>query len=41
MDLAMEAGSRLLWEVIVPVDQRRVEQDPLDSLVNVESLVWM
>jgi len=41
MDLAMETGSRLLRQVIVSVDQRRVEQDSLDSLVNVERLVWM
>lgn len=41
MDLAMEDGSRLLWQVIVAIDERRASQHSLDALVNIEALIWM
>lgn len=41
MNLAMKACPRLLWQVIVAVDERRPEKNPLDSLVDVKLLIGM
>ena len=39
VDFALEAASWLLWEVIVAIGERRVQQNPFDALVDVECLV--
>jgi hypothetical protein len=36
VDFALEAASWLLWEIIVAIGERSVQEDPFDSLVNVE-----
>lgn len=37
----METCTRLLWKIIVAIEQRSVLEHPLHPLVNGEELVWM
>jgi len=39
--LAVSYGPWLLWEIIVPIEQGRLEQHALDSIIDWQRLIWV